>query len=166
VKKPLKRPDIPPRSRDNDKRRLVKDVSSSQIAELRESVKYGGSPKHKRNPRRFGLEPFHGDRGDATLCDEHASFRPEDMALVPKLIQRGLRAGLIGTNLWTVGDSGWIFEARVTNVAQSEYHGYPVRPSEAIAEPVYRRYCAWAQAEGDLSDKQAARNCADLYRFR
>lgn len=82
------------------------------------------------------------------------------------MIERGLRAGLIGTNLWTVADDGWIFEGRVTNAVQAQYHGYPVRPAEAIAEPVYQRFKAWADAEGDAADKQAAENCAALYRFR
>ncbi len=127
---------------------------------------YKGSPKHKRNPRNFGLEPFQGDRGDATLCDVHANFQPADMPTIPALIKRGLRAGLLGTNLWTVGDDGWIFQGSLTNAVQSEYHGYPVRPSEAIAEPVYRRFRAWADAEGDDGDKLAACNCAALYRFR
>ena len=141
-------------------------MSPERIAELRASVNYKGSSKHKRNPAIFGLEPFRGDRGDATLCDEHAGFRPNDMAKVPAMIDRGLRAGLIGTNLWTVSDDGWIFEGRLTNVAQVEYHGYPVRPSEAIAEPVYRRFKSWAEVEGEPADRRAAENCAALYRFR
>ncbi len=114
----------------------------------------------------FGLEPFRGDRGDATLCDYHADFKPADMADIPRLIERGLRARLIGTNLWTVGDSGWIFECCVTNAVKAEYHGYPVRPTEAIGEAVYRRFRAWAEAEGNEVDRRAADNCAALYRFR
>ena len=82
------------------------------------------------------------------------------------MIERGLRASLIGTNLWAVGDNGWIFEGRRTILGQAEYHGYPVLPSEPIAEPVYRRYRAWAAAHGTAADKQAAENCANLYRFK
>jgi hypothetical protein len=51
-------------------------------------------------------------------------------------------------------------------VVQSEYHGFPVRPGEAIAALVYRRFRSWADAEGGPPDKQAAENCAALYRFR
>lgn len=166
MRKPPKRSDTPPRKSDNAKRRLAPEVSQDTIAELLGSVSYQGSPKHKRNPSIFDLEPFRGDRGDATLCDEHANFQIADMARIPALIKRGLRAGLVGSNLWTVGDDGWIFEGRVTNAGQSEYHGYPVRPTEAIAEPVYRRFKAWADREGDDTDKQAANNCAALYRLR
>jgi hypothetical protein len=166
VKKPQKRTDIPSRSQDNNKRHLFEVVDPQLIRDLMGSVTYKGSPKHKRNPAIFGLEPFNGQRGDATLCDDHANMQPRHMAQIPAMIVRGLQAGLIGTNLWTVGDDGWIFEARLTNVLQNEYHGYPVRPSEVIAEPVYRRFRAWTDAYGGAMDKQAADNCAALYRFR
>jgi hypothetical protein len=166
VKKPPRRPDIPSRNSDNNKRRLSQDTEAHDIGELLRKVRYKGSPKHKRNPKIFDLDPFHGDRGDATLCDDHANFLPRDMAKIPQLIERGLKAGLIGVNnLWTVGDGGWIFEGRLTNAIQFEYHGYPVRPTEAIAEPIYRRFRAWAEAEGADADRKAADNCAALYRF-
>ena len=126
-------------------------------------VVYEGSPKHKRNPTIFGLEPFNGERGDATLCDDHAGFQPTDMTRVDRLITRGLAARLVGTNLWTIDDNGWIYEARITNVDQSTYHAYPVRPTEAIAEPVFQRFAAWAEVGGDALDKRAAQNCAAMY---
>lgn len=166
MKKPSKRPELPPRNADNNKRRLDPALPlPGRIAELLATVRYQGSPKHKRNAAAFGLEQFRGERGDATLCDEHANFQPKNMTAIPAMIERGLRAGLIGTNLWAISDDGWIFEGRVTNAVQAEYHGYPVRPAEAIAELVYRRFRAWADAHGTATDKQAADNCAALYRF-
>ena len=165
MKKPPKRADIPPRNSDNRKRGLAEAVSDDEVATLIDSVSYVGSPKHKIHPTIFGLEPFHGRRGDATLCDAHAHFQPKDMVRIQALITRGLSAKLVGTNLWTVDDSGWIYEARLTNSQTGEYHAYPVRPSEPIAEPVYRRYSVWAETHGKPSDKQAAQNCAALYGF-
>jgi len=44
-----------------------------------------------------------------------------------------------------------------------EYHGYPVRPSEAITEQVIKRFAAWAQTDGTDSDRYAAENCRALY---
>lgn len=168
MRKPPSRTEIPPRNRDNNKRRLEKEVQPAIVALLREKVSYGGSPKHKRNPTIFGLEPFLGERGDSTLCDEHANFQLGDMAKISALIHRGLQAHLVGKNglLWTVADGGWIFEGRLTNPVTSEYHGYPVRPSEAIAEPVYRRFQEWAYTRGDNTDREAANNCAALYGFK
>jgi len=165
MKKPPKRTEIPPRNKDNDKRKLATVVTDAEIAAFLAAVTYEGSPKHKRNPTIFGLEPFNGRRGDATLCDDHANFQPKDMARIQTLITRGLAARLVGTNLWTVDDNGWIYEARLTNKVTSEYHAYPVRPSEAIAEPVFRRFNAWAVTHGKTSDRLAAQNCAALYGF-
>ena len=143
------------------------DVSSDTVEQLKRSMSYQGHPKHKRNPAAFKLEPFRGERGDATLCDDHAGLQPADMGRIKDWICRGLDAALIGTNMvWVVADDGWIFEGRMTNADTGEYHGYPVRPNEAIAEPVYRRYRAWAETHGSEADQTAANNCADRYGFR
>lgn len=167
MKKPAKRPGIPPRHSNNDKRRLIPAPDPAFIAALLKSVKYRGSSKHKLEPRLFGLEPFRGKRGDATLCDKHANFQPEDLGSVDAMIQRGLRAGLVGRNamIWAIADNGWIYEARLTNVDQTEYHGYPVRDSEPIAEAVYRRFASWVQDSGDQVARLAAENCKSRYGF-
>ena len=132
---------------------------------------YRGISKHKAEPLRFRLPPYTGSRGDESLCDEHASFEPDDMRYVAGWLARGIRAGLIGhieragvpTIVWAVSDHGWIFEARVTNAGQAEYHGYPVRPSEAIAAMVTVRFGEWARSRGTESDRLAWDNCRALY---
>jgi len=166
VKKPTPRPKIPPRRSDNDKRRLVA-LSAAELERLQKEARYAGSSKHKKHPHLYGLDPYRGPRGDETYCDTHANFQPADMALIPTLIQRGLQAGLVGTGamLWTVADNGWIFEARLTNARQSEYHGYPVRSSEPIARIVYERFTAWVTANGTSTDRLAQSNCKLLYKF-
>lgn len=169
LKKPRKRPDIPPRTSDNDKRRLHPAPDAGFLAQLESTASFVGSPKHKLAPMAFGLPLYTGKRGDESLCDEHAGFQPPDMASIPAIMRRGIRAGLIGhlsTIIWAVSDVGWIFEGRITNPGRSEYHGYPVRPSEAIAELVYRRFAAWAARQGTKVDKKAATNCQALYGFR
>ncbi len=141
----------------------------SLIQELVDSVVYEGSSKHKQEPHRYGLPPFLGPRGDATLCDGHADFQPEHMAMIPDVIRRGIRAGLVGIGnriIWAVADDGWIFEARLTNAETSTYHGYPVRPAEAIASLVFRRYSAWANENGTQRDRNAAVFCRDKYGLR
>jgi hypothetical protein len=165
MRKPARRDDIPPRRSENTKRRLADDVPLAARAQLLATVRFAGSSKHKRNPSIFGLEPFRGIRGDATLCDAHANFQPADMVRVPSLIRRGVNAGLVGTNVWTVDDNGWIYEAEITNRDHQEYHAYPVRPAESIAEKVYERYVRWAEERGNAADRQAARNCRAFYGF-
>jgi hypothetical protein len=134
---------------------------------------YNGIPKHKEEPLKFGLPLYTGRRGDETLCDRDAGFTPDERNTVPPLLIRGIRAGLVGhierqgvpTILWSVSDQGWIFEARITNVGLADYHGYPVRPSESIAEQVYRRFLDWARVQGTDLDRKAAANCRALYGF-
>ena len=128
---------------------------------------YEGSPKHKEHPHLFRLPPNEGRKGDATLCDRDANFSPQDMKLIVGFIHRGLEAGLVGENdmFWAVADNGWIMEAGVTNRSQAQYHGYPLLPSEPIAEKVYDRFREWADNFGTHLDRQAAMNCQFIYGF-
>ena len=168
VKKPAKRPDLPARRSNNDKRRLMAYPAPDYIEQLQRNITYQGNSKHKQHPHRYGLPPFQGDRGDATLCDRDANFQPEDMASIPAMIQRGIESRLVGENglIWAVADNGWIYEARITNVVRTEYHGYPVRNSEAIAELVYNRFREWVEGNGDELARQAVQRCKALYGFR
>ena len=167
MRRPTTRRDRRPRRSVNDKRRLLPQPSEALIEGLVGSVSYGGSEKHKRHPIAFGLSISGGSKGDATLCDEHAGFTSDKVRTIPNLIERGLRAGLVGRRnlIWTVGNDGWIFEGRPTNVVTSEYHGYPVLKGEAIARPVYERYSEWARTCGSDQDRIAAEECRIRYRF-
>lgn len=165
MKKPPKRRDIPPRDADNNKRRLLEPEEAQKRAQMLADFQYEGSSKHKKNPHLFKLAPFQGDRGDRTLCDRDADFLPQDAVRIPILKQRALNAALVGTRIWTVDDNGWIYELAVTNAVQMQYHGYPVRPSEAIAEPVFRRFWDWAERHGAAADKKAAAACKSRYRI-
>lgn len=138
------------------------------IQHLLDTARYEGSSKHKLHPHLFGLEPFHGDRDDATLCDD-AAFRPDQMSRIPSLLRRGIRAGLIGhtgRTLWTVSDDGWIFEARETNRDTDQHHGYPVLPEETIARLVYDRFADWCRDHGTVGDHIARDSCRVRYGFR
>jgi len=173
MKKPTPRA-LPPRASDNDKRRLNQMPDQAAITRLLQTATYRGISRHKGNPRQFGLPPNNRPRGDETLCDVHANFQPADMATVPTLLRRGLTAGLIGevetqgipTMIWTVADDGWIFEARITNAGRPDYHGYPVRASEAIAKIVYDRFADWANQHGGGREIAAADACRALYGLR
>ena len=166
MKKLKPRPGIPPRSNENRMRKFFDIMSTEQLTTSLARMKYEGSPKHKQNPHLFGLEPFRGERGDRTLCDAHARFSQDDFARLPRLLERAQAASLVGNFIWTVDDNGWIYELAVTNVGQNQYHGYPVRPSEAIAEKVFIRFRDWAALHGSAQDKAAAQACQSFYGFR
>lgn len=168
MRRPRPRRGVVPRKSDNDKRRLWQNPPEDLIERLLREVRYRASAKHKRNPQLYDLPPFIGHRGDATLCDEHAGFQPDRVDGIPELIARGIRAGLIGDTgriIWTVADDGWIYEGRETNAATHEFHGYPVRQNEAIAEPVCLRFADWAIGESDL-ERGAATSCRNRYGVR
>ena len=127
VNKPAMRPNLPARRSNNEKRRLVPNPAPSYIEQLQENITYQGSSKHKKNPHLYGLPPFRGDRGDATLCDRDANFQPVNLDSIPEMIQRGIEARLVGENglIWAVADDGWIYEARVTNVGKNRISWLP-----------------------------------------
>ncbi|ABC21039.1 hypothetical protein [Rhodospirillum rubrum] len=141
------------RSSSDDKRRLRDPVPpESWLLDLASRASFAGHPKHKWDPLAFGLPLFSGERPDATYCDHHARFTPADQARIPDLLRRGILAGLIGsidthgdpTLLWTVDDTGWIYEGRITIPGRALYHAYPVLPREAIARAVIARYLPYA----------------------
>jgi hypothetical protein len=114
---------------------------------LCERVSYGPYAKHKYNPTAYGLTPYAGQDTERTYCDAHANFGKLDFGRIPTLLARGVMLGLwsdqnddgIPRLLWTIDDSGWIFELRITNVGQAQYHGYPILKSDAFARQVLVR---------------------------
>ncbi len=165
--RPAPRPKLPPRDSDNNGRALLERPPTDLLTELRGKIHYKGYSKHKKAPEAFGLPPYMKRRGDATLCDEHAGFRPVDMALLPAMLERGLKAQLVGKGdiVWTVFDNGWIMECRLTNRVSREYHGYPVRPGEAIAQAVYERFAAYVRKAPAPTpgERAAVANCKAMY---
>lgn len=144
----------------------MEEPTSDLIGSFLRQVRYAPSAKHKRHPSLYGLPPFSGQRGDATLCDEHAGFGRNRVNDIQGLIERGIRAGLIGDTgriIWTVADDGWIFEGRETNAATHEFRGYPVRQNEAIVMPVYHRFAHWAETLKSRAERAAAEQCRDRY---
>lgn len=136
------------RSRNNANRRLIADLPEMAEREsLAASVKYGAYSKHKFNPTAYKLAPYSGQDEERTYCDAHAGFGRSQFDRIPTLLKRGIMLGLWSDNksgdvpslLWTIDDSGWIFELRITNTGQAQYHGYPVLPGDAFARHVLVR---------------------------
>ena len=162
--KPQERPALPERQSDNEKRDLEPRPDQALLARLVANAQYKGYNKHKANPKRFGLSVFTGRRGDATLCDTHAGFDLHDMREIAAGLVSEARELDIPRLIWTVADDGSVFEAKVTNAQQFEYHGYPLRNNDPVITFVYQRYTSWAEALGSALDQQAAANCFVQYR--
>jgi hypothetical protein len=87
----------PARSRDNEKRQIrSKEPSHDAREELAASASYGCYSKHKYHPSAYRLSPYAGADEERTFCDEHAHFGPGDFARIPRLLRRGIMAGLWG----------------------------------------------------------------------
>lgn len=160
------------RSSDNPGREMAEPTPSRRVLQrLAARARYEGHPKHKLEPRAFGLEPMRSVSEDATYCDGHAGFTPADMSRVPRLLARGVRAGLVGARLrdgdpallWTVDDDGWIYEARLTVAGQAIYHAFPILTRDAVARRVIARYLAYVYESGDAELAASAANVQDRY---
>lgn len=130
-----------PKRRYNPKREIVAVLSDEGKQRLRDNVRYGGNPEHKRNPGDFGLTPPASPRRDKTLCDVVGIFHRE-VAL--EHLRRGIERGLVSTqfagdwpqNIWSLTDDGRPLEAQLENVGQGVYHGYPLPESDPFADVV------------------------------
>lgn len=136
---------------ENEKRDLSPVVPSlAERAALSARASYGGYAKHKRNPHAWGLRPFRGRAPDRTFCED-TGFEIADQARIPTLLSRGIDAGLFGdlvrqgdpTMLWTLDDSGWIYELRQTIPGRANYHGYPLLPTNPLGRKVIARFENW-----------------------
>ena len=137
------------RSRNNPNRRLIAalpDVSSRSA--LSAQVSYGAYSKHKLRPMAYKLSAYAAHDEERTYCDAHAQFGVSNISQIPALLVRGVMLGLWSVQLnsdgaprllWTLDDRGWIFELRITNPGQAQYHGYPVLPGDAFARHVLTR---------------------------
>jgi len=142
-KKPERRL-VTQRTNNNVKRQLALNPATEKQNFLLKSVKYGAYSKHKRNPSLYGLAAYNGPDEERTYCDEHASFFKKDVGRIPHLLARAVRFGLwseqvaqgVPRLLWTIDNTGWIFEFRITNTGHAEYHGYPILPNDAFAKVV------------------------------
>jgi len=131
-------------------------------AEFSSRVNYEPHSKHKFHPMAYKITPYSGPDVERTYCDEHAKFGKEDFIRIPDLLKRGVMLGLwsdqndgnVPNMLWTIDHSGWIFELRITNSSQAQYHGYPVLPGDAFARHVLLRAREVAFAEGEFSINQ------------
>ena len=168
---PLKRPPTTARKA----RRLMSDERlppEGSLAQLAKRAKYCGSAKHKEHPHLFGLgSSGSASAGDATLCDRDSGFRPEDRNYVGSWMSRGIKAGLVSEfweegapkMIWALSDDGWIYEARITNQAVPEYHGWPLLAGDPFVALVYDRFRRWVDRHPKSRNESALKRCGLRY---
>jgi hypothetical protein len=128
----------------NPKRQLAQALPAD-LRSLANSVRYGGSPEHKRAHGDFGLIPPAAPRADKTLCDGAGVLRrAEAEALLRKGIERGFiskqQRGRFPQNVWAVTEQDVPLEAQLDNMGQGNYHGYPMPDTDPLREEVLSRW--------------------------
>ena len=130
----------------NRKRRFARSLPArEELARLAATVRYGGNPAHKRNPRDFGLTPPSQPRDHKSLCDEVQVFRRADALRLLRLgVERGLISDWDGTgfpkNIWSVTEDGVPLEAQLENPGGGVYHGYPLEMNDDFREQVIAQW--------------------------
>jgi hypothetical protein len=166
ARKPTARDKQPERHDTYRTRWLDPNPAAADFSTRFAGIQYRCYGKHKRNPYLYCVSPYHGTDVDRSLCDEHAGFVKSDMIRIPLLLRRAELAGLAGNLIWTVDDTGWIYELMSTNVGLNEWHGYPLLLRDPFARQVWERFFEWANQYGDRRDRDAAECCAQFYGFR
>ena len=133
----------------NPKRKLYADPDGEMCSRIARAVGYGGNPEHKRNPGDFGLEPpsAHHKQPTKSLCDTVEIFERKTAL---RLLKKGARRGMFSRqfrgdfpqNIWSVTDQGEVLEAQLENRELGTYHGYPMEPTDPLAETILERWQA------------------------
>lgn len=164
--RPNTRSQLKNRSGQNRPRKINCNLSQSQINVRYTNIQYGCSGKHKSNPFIYGLAPYHGQDSDRSLCDRDAQFLQSDLSRIPDLFDRSRRAGLLDKLIWTVDNTGWVYELQITNSGQNCWHGYPLFLQDEFAKTLIRYFTEWAAINGTDIDKCAAQAARQLYGVR
>lgn len=135
----------------NAKRRLrvLTEADGVLCADLVQRVIYGGNPEHKKNPGDFGLVPPSGPRPGKSLCDEaHVFSRKQALNYLKQGLAKGLISdrskGVWPQNIWAVTESGVPLEAQLENPEIGSYHGYPMPPSDPLADEILMQWSSRA----------------------
>lgn len=154
------------RSGQNRPRKINTNLSQIEIDNKFVGIQYGCSGKHKSNPHLYGQSAYRGPDSDRSLCDSHACFVQSDLTRIPMLFDRSRRARLLDKLIWTVDDTGWVYELQVTNSVQNCWHGYPLFQQDEFAKKLIRHFVEWAEVSGTQADKNAALAACQLYGVR
>jgi len=131
----------------NPKRKIAR-LSVQSLNALKGTVRYFGSPYHKRNPGDYSLTPPADPRPDTFLCDAVDSAKVLKRSHAQKLLEMGVSKGLVSVqmrngfpqNIWSVSEDGAALEAQLDNEVQGTYHGYPLGPYDPFSQNVHQRW--------------------------
>ena len=106
--------------------------------EVAARVTYTGNPKHKTYPSPAGPP---AKRSDAAKCDK---YTPDNWPRLLMALRQGTRATCVGAFRGNFPFRAWVWingvlhEARLTNEATGDYHGFPINDPSQYPEPLDR----------------------------
>ncbi|MYA59970.1 MAG: hypothetical protein F4X40_05350 [Chloroflexi bacterium] len=125
------------RQGNNPKRRITPNAETGPdyLDWLSRSVRYTGSPHHKRVPADYGFDRPADPRPNKSLCDGIRSvLRAEATALFREAIIRGMistyRIGRLPKYVWAVDADDRVYEAKLAQ-GSATYHGYELGDDES-----------------------------------
>jgi hypothetical protein len=133
------------RGRYNPKRKLHKGLAGDRAESLARSVRYKGSPLHKRSPGDFGLTPPASPRPGKTLCDGVGIFAIKEAT---RLLRQGAEGGLVSNDadqgfpryIWMVINDLEVLEARCDDPNNGTYHGYPLERNDPMTDMIIKQW--------------------------
>jgi hypothetical protein len=106
--------------------------------DLAKKVTYTGSPKHKTYPSPAGPP---AKRADAAKCDKYAAA---DWPKLRTALQTAIEERCVSDFRGNFPFRAWVWindvlhEARLTNEATGDYHGFPINDTSQYPEPLER----------------------------
>lgn len=113
---------------------------------LKSRIRYEGSGHHKKHPADYGFERAN-PIPTKTLCDE---FRPLRLAEAKALLFSGIDKGMVSKTgnddipnyIWSVSETGEVFEAKTHRSTPGVYHGYPLKDNDDMKPVVLKVWSA------------------------
>jgi hypothetical protein len=105
--------------------------------EVANRVTYTGNPKHKTYPSPAGPPAWR--RSDAAKCDKYAT---EDWPELESALRQAIQARCVSEFRGDFPFRAWVWinnvlhEARLTNEATGNYHGFPINDPSQYPEPL------------------------------
>jgi len=135
------------RAGNNPKRRIapIKHLPKSAVNGIAQRVQYLGSPHHKTKPADYNFHPPSNPRPQKSVCDGvRVILKGEAM----KLLLSGLQKSMFSTYfvgdlpkfVWSVDESGEVYEAKTDSNTPNQYHGYRLEEEDMMRAAVLKEW--------------------------
>ena len=137
----MKRPQKRSKPKKKNATASVDKFDRDSLERMARDAKYRASPYHKTNPADWGLSGPPRHRPDKTVCEGFGITCSREAV---ELLKSSIRCGMISDqqrgnwpqNVWAVDSENTVYEAQLSNSGLGEYHGYPLKDGDRLADHV------------------------------